>query len=127
MTAREVDGFLVNGSISAMSNLHGVLVNVTDDVLEGKAGGERRQFILSPQQAIDLARNLTTAAVSGLERLLFDAQAGECETCHNARMVEVVQSHGGTRREHCPTCVPRTQVPVPTMEGWLYEREVLGR
>lgn len=74
---------------------------------------QRFEIILTPAAAAHLAATLTQNAVDAMAQQLDDTVRGECATCHNVRMVDVVQAHGGTMVEHCPDCNPDTDRVVP--------------
>lgn len=108
-----------------------------DPVPEGSHVPDQYHMLLSPSDALDLARQLINSATPQMENLVDSASRGECDTCNNLRMVTVVK-HGRDCQEHCPACSApleptlrpgrRPAPPVPTPPNWAErERRVLGR
>lgn len=62
---------------------------------------------MSPERALSLAADLTQAATRALRYAVRDIAAGDCETCHNLRLVTRKRANGVAFQEHCPECRAR--------------------
>lgn len=97
-------GWYTGGQIHASPNHHLIEVAVTVDVLDGD--GARLKFMLAPDQAMSLAKNLIEATHSTMRTQIISAVCGDCVTCGNARLVDGVR---------CPECGPRFGTNPPTL------------
>lgn len=82
------------------------------DVTVGRDhGGPQYKFEISLRELYTLRQHLDNTIHAIEDRQLTDAVAGDCEKCHNTRMVDK-PGHGGRmipQGDHCPVCNPKIE------------------
>lgn len=102
------DRWLTRALVSADDDRGEVVLRTVDLDVEDPRDAPATMLRLTPDRAYDLIRALTTS-VEQASRYRAEAwRLGDCRTCENRRMVEVMKP-GRVRptTEHCPDCPGR--------------------
>lgn len=114
---------------SADPHHHLVLVRQSHFWPDDPAGAltETEDQEISPGAAMQFAMNLISAAKACYSKLVDDALAGECSDCGNLRMIEVDKPGAQKELVHCPTCWPRIEASVATLDVFEVEEAAAFR
>lgn len=86
-----------------------IVVQGWDDVLDTDNTGFTHTIHLDNLRSF--IQHLDNAYEDLMVRRTTDAICGDCDTCHNVRMVHLPAKYGGgTTYSHCPVCHPKMEV-----------------